>query len=174
MMCVARTFANTLFFLQHQITWYYIPVGKASCSGTALEKVLVLFATNAKRLNTPSLPTECLKVVVEFLGNSTLECVDVSIVDDDEVEEAEELEIELLSDTAAVQKTENAVVTIVDNDENILPNTIELQEVEYTVSATLKVCVELERGNPGPVSGVLEYHDITTTAGEGMRLMFNG
>ena len=113
---------------------------------------------------------------MEF-GKSNVECVDINIVDDDGVEEMEEFKIKLLPNAESVKvadDAEKAVVTIVDNDEEIV--VIGLQEVEYTASednATLTVCVELERGGPGPVTGILEYRDITATALEGIYEMFS-
>ena len=111
-----------------------------------------------------------------FPEDSTLECVDIKIVDDDEVEETEELEIKLLSVPSVAlvdEKKEKAVVTIVDNDEEVPPqmNVIGIQETEYTVSEDediVRVCVELMRRNPGMVIGTLIFHDITATEDEGM------
>ena len=112
-----------------------------------------------------SLPlTEYYEATVEF-GKSNVECLDINIVDDDKVEEMEEFKIKLLPEDAesvkVAEDAEKAVVTIMDNDKEILPNIIGLQEVEYTASednGTLTVCVELKRGSPGPVSGILEHH----------------
>ena len=132
--------------------------------------------TNTQTLS-PSLPlTEYYEATVEF-GKSNVECVDINIVDDDDVEEMEVFKIKLLPNAESVKvadDAEKAVVTIVDNDEEIV--VIGLQEVEYTASednATLTVCVELERGGPGPVTGILEYRDITATALEGIYEMFS-
>ena len=140
---------------------------------TKHSNVIFPLNTNTQTLS-PSLPlTEYYEATVEF-GKSNVECVDINIVDDDDVEEMEEFKIKLLPNAESVKvadDAEKAVVTIVDNDEEII-FVIGLQEVEYTASednATLTVCVELERGGPGPVTGILEYRDITATALEGMR-----
>ena len=111
-----------------------------------------------------------------FPEDSTLECVDIKIVDDGEVEETEELEIKLLSVPSVAlvdEKKEKAVVTIIDNDEEVPPqmNVIGIRETEYTVSEDediVRVCVELMRRNPGMVIGTLIFHDITATEDEGM------
>ena len=111
-----------------------------------------------------------------FPGDSTLECVDIEIVDDDEVEETEELEIKLLSVPSVAlvdDKAKKAVVTVIDNDEEVPPqmNVIGLQETEYTVSedeGIVRVCVELMRRNPCMVLGTLILHDIAATEDEGM------
>ena len=143
---------------------------------TKHSNVIFFLNTNTQTLS-PSLPlTEYYEATVEF-GKSNVECVDINIVDDDDVEEMEEFKIKLLPNAESVKvadDAEKAVVTIVDNDEEIV--VIGLQEVEYTASednATLTVCVELERGGPGPVTGILEYRDITTTALEGIYEMFS-
>ena len=71
-------------------------------------------------------------------------------MDDDEVEETEEFEIKLLSnaDLVEVNGTEKASVTIVDNDEEIVPNLVGLQQTQYDVAegeGVLEVCVWLEQ-----------------------------